>query len=388
MAIPISYNIRNQVVRRTTTIMTALGVGLTVAVLLSVLALVEGLKTAFAATGDPLNILVMRKGSTAELSSNFQRTLYQDLKFKSGIARDSKGEPMASLEMVTILNFASVDAPDGMNITLRGLPPVGIEMRKQLSLVEGRWFETGKREVVVGRSIAKRFPDARLGGKLKFARGEWVVVGVMDGGRGAVNSEIFADLNQASADYNRSEVLSSCLIRATDEVAVQALINDLKADQKLNVEAQTELAYYAAQTISATPIQYLGLFISVVMAVGSCFAAMNTMYAAVARRAKEIGTLRVLGFAQSSILTSFFLESLLLSLLGGALGCLLVVPLNNIETGIGNFVTFSEIAFSFRVTPEIMAMGMGFALVLGALGGLFPARNAARNEILTALREV
>jgi putative ABC transport system permease protein len=388
MAIPLSYNIRNLVVRRTTTVMTALGVGLTVAVLLSVLALVEGLKTAFAASGDPLNILVMRKGSTAELSSNFTRAMYQDLKFKPGIARDAKGEPMASLEMVTILNLASVDAPDGMNITLRGLPPVGIAMREQVKLLEGRWFDTGKREVVVGKSIAKRFPDARLGGKLKFARGEWDVVGVMDGGRSAVNSEIFADLNQASADYNRSEVVSSCLIRAVDEVAVQALENDLNADAKLNVDAQTELAYYAAQTVSAAPIQFLGLFVSVVMAVGSCFAAMNTMYAAVARRAKEIGTLRVLGFARSSILMSFFLESVLLSLLGGALGCLLVLPLNNIETGIGNFVTFSEIAFSFRVTPAIMAMGMGFALVLGALGGLFPARNAARKEILTALREV
>ena len=388
MAIPLSYNIRNLVVRRTTTVMTALGVGLTVAVLLSVLALVEGLKTAFEASGDPLNILVMRKGSTAELSSNFTRAMYQDLKFKPGIARDAKGEPMASLEMVTILNLASVDAPDGMNITLRGLPPVGIAMREQVKLLEGRWFDTGKREVVVGKSIAKRFPDARLGGKLKFARGEWDVVGVMDGGRSAVNSEIFADLNQASADYNRSEVVSSCLIRAVDEVAVQALENDLNADAKLNVDAQTELAYYAAQTVSAAPIQFLGLFVSVVMAVGSCFAAMNTMYAAVARRAKEIGTLRVLGFARSSILASFFLESVLLSLLGGALGCLLVLPLNNIETGIGNFVTFSEIAFSFRVTPAIMAMGMGFALVLGALGGLFPARNAARKEILTALREV
>ena len=388
MAIPISYNIRNLVVRRTTTLMTALGVGLTVAVLLSVLALVQGLQTAFQSSGDPLNVLVMRKGSTAELSSNFARTAYQDLKFKAGIQRDAKGEPMASLEMVTILNLASVDAPDGMNITLRGLPPVGIAMRKQVKLMEGRWFDTGKREIVVGKSIAKRFPDARIGRKLKFARGEWEVVGVMDGGRSAVNSEIFADLNQASADYNRSEVLSSSLIRATDEVAVQALVNDLNADIKLNVDAQTELAYYAAQTVSAAPIQFLGLFVSVIMAVGSCFAAMNTMYAAVARRAKEIGTLRVLGFARSSILTSFFIESMLLSLLGGALGCLLVLPLNNIETGIGNFVTFSEIAFSFQITPAIMAIGMSFALVLGALGGVFPARSAARKEILTALREV
>jgi putative ABC transport system permease protein len=388
MAIPITYNLRNLIVRRTTTIMTALGVGLTVAVLLSVLALVQGLQTAFEASGDPLNILVVRKGSTAELSSNFTRTMFQDLKFKAGIQRDAKNEPMASLEMVTILNLESVDAPQGMNITLRGLPPVGIAMRKQVSLVEGRWFETGKREIVVGKSIAKRFPDARMGKKLRFARGEWEVVGIMDGGRSAVNSEIFADLNQASADYNRSDVVSSTLIRATDEVAAQALINDLNADQKLNVSAQSELSYYAAQTVSAAPVQFLGIFISIVMAVGSCFAAMNTMYAAVARRAKEIGTLRVLGFARSSILFSFFLEGLLLSLLGGLAGCLLVLPLNNIETGIGNFITFSEISFSFQVTPAIMAIGLGFSLFLGAIGGVFPARNAANKEILNALRDV
>lgn len=388
MAIPLSYNIRNLIVRRTTTIMTALGVGLTVAVLLSVLALVQGLQTAFESSGDPLSVLILRKGSNSELSSNFTRTMFQDLKFKPGIRRDEKNEPMASLEMVTILNLASVDVPDGMNITLRGLPPVGVKLREQVKLIEGRWFDTGKREVVVGKSIAKRFPDARLGGKLKFARGEWQVVGVMDGGRSAVNSEIFVDLNQASSDYNRSDVVSSALIRATDEVAVQALINDLNSDQKLNVTAQTEKEYYAAQTVSAAPIQFLGLFVSVIMAIGSCFAAMNTMYAAVARRAKEIGTLRVLGFARSSILTSFFFESVVLSLIGGVLGCVLVLPLNNIETGIGNFVTFSEIAFNFQVTPAIMAIGMGFALVLGALGGVFPARNAARKEILTALREV
>jgi putative ABC transport system permease protein len=388
MAIPLTYNIRNLIVRRTTTIMTALGVGLTVAVLLSVLALVQGLQSAFEASGDPLNILVVRNGSTSELSSNFTRTMYQDLKFKAGIQRDARNEPMASLEMVTIINLESTEAPTGMNITLRGLPPVGIAMRKQVSLTEGRWFETGKREIVVGKSIAKRFPDARMGKKLRFARGEWEVVGIMDGGRSAVNSEIFADLNQASADYNRSEVVSSTLIRATDEVAVQALINDLNADQKLNVSAQSEMSYYAAQTVSAAPVQFLGIFISIVMAVGSCFAAMNTMYAAVARRAKEIGTLRVLGFARSSILFSFFLESLLLSALGGLVGCLLVLPLNNIETGIGNFVTFSEIAFNFQVTPAIMAIGLGFSLFLGAIGGVFPARNAANKEILNALRDV
>jgi len=387
MAVPISYNIRNLVVRKTTTLMTALGIALTVAVLLSVLALVQGLQTAFEASGDPLNILVMRDGATAELNSIFSREMYQNTKFKPGIARDSKGEPMVSLEMVQVINLPRVDAPDGMNVTIRGVLPVGIEMRKGLKLAAGRWFETGKREVVVGKSIAERFPDAKLGGKLKFARGEWDVVGVMDGGRSAVNSEIWADLNQASSDYNRPDTLSSALVRATDEASAQALLNSFQADQKLKVKALNEKAYFESQTASAAPLQFLGVFISIVMAVGSCFAAMNTMYAAVARRAKEIGTLRVLGFSRASVLTSFFLESLLLALVGGALGCLLVLPLNNISTGIGNFVTFSEISFNFAITPAIMAIGMGFALLLGALGGLFPASSAARKEILAALRE-
>lgn len=389
MAIPLSYNIRNLVVRRTTTLMTALGVGLTVAVLLSVLAMVQGLKTAFESSGDPLNILVMRKGSTAELNSGFARATYQELKFKPGIARNAQGEPQVSLEMVQILNLPRVDSPEGMNVTIRGLSPEGPSMRQQVKLQSGRWFQTGRREIVVGKGIAERFPDAQLGKKLNFARGEWEVVGVMDGGRAAgVNSEIWADLNQAASDYNRSETLSSALVRAADAVSAQALINDLNGDQKLNVKAVSEKEYFDAQTVSAAPLQALGLFVSIIMAVGSCFAAMNTMYAAVARRAKEIGTLRVLGFSRLSILTSFFLESLVLSLLGGLFGCLLVLPLNNLSTGIGSFVTFSEISFNFSVTPVIMAIGLTFALILGAVGGLFPARNAARKEILTALREV
>jgi putative ABC transport system permease protein len=387
MAVPISYNIRNLIVRRTTTIMTALGIALTVAVLLSVLALVQGLRTAFTTSAHPLNILVMRKGSTAELNSNFTRAMFQDVKLKPEIARSSQGEPMISLEMVQIVNLPRVDAPEGANVTIRGVLPVAAEIRPDLKLATGRWFETGKREIVVGKSIAERFPDAQLGRKLKFARGEWEIVGVMDAGRSAVNSEIWGDVNQLSADYNRSEVLSSALIRAEDPVTMQALINDLEADPKLNVLAKSEKAYFEAQTVSSLPVQFLGMFVSVIMAVGSCFAAMNTMYAAVARRGREIGTLRVLGFSRFSILTSFLAESLLLALLGGLLGCLLVLPLNNITTGIGNFVTFSEITFNFSVTPTIMAIGLVFALILGALGGLFPARNAARKEILNALRE-
>ena|ERR1035441_8165371 len=387
MAIPVSYNLRNLVVRKTTTVITALGIALTVAVLLAVLALVNGLRTAFQSSGDPLQILVMRKGATAELSSAVTREVFQDLKSMAGIAREGD-EPRASLEMVTVINLPSVDSPTGMNVTLRGILPVGIKMRDDLKLQDGRWFQAGQREVVVGKSIAKRYPGAHMGNKLRFGRGEWEVVGVMDGGQSAVNSEIFGDLNQISSDFNRADGLSSVLLRATDAATVPALINSLNDDRRLGVLAQTEKSYYEAQTNSGALLQYLGVFISIIMAVGSSFAAMNTMYAAVARRATEIGTLRVLGFSKNSIMLSFLMESLLLSGLGGLVGCLLVLPLNNITTGIGSFVTFSEIAFNFRVSPEIMLIGVGFALVMGAIGGLFPARMAARKEILVALREI
>ena len=387
MAIPLTYNFRNLVVRKTTTVMTALGIALTVAVLLSVLALLSGLRTAFASTGDPLQVLVMRKGATAELNSGVTRDVFQDIKFKPGITRDSSGQPMASLEMVTVINLPSVDSPQGMNVTLRGLLPVGVQMRG-LKIVEGRWFQTGQREVVVGKSIARRYPDARLHHQLRFGKGLWEVVGVMDGGESAVNSEIFGDLGQVSSDFNRQDGLSSVLVQAADSSVVPALINSMNDDQKLNVTAQTERSYYDAQTSSGAPLQFLGVFVSVIMAVGSSFAAMNTMYAAVARRSQEIGTLRVLGFSRGSILLSFLAESLLLSVLGGLLGCVLVLPLNNVSTGIGNFVTFSEIAFNFRVTPQIMLDGILFAMFMGAVGGLFPARMAARKEILTALREI
>jgi putative ABC transport system permease protein len=329
----------------------------------------------------------MRKGATAELSSAITREVFQDLKSMAGIARDGD-EPRASLEMVTVINLPSVDSPTGMNVTLRGILPVGIQMRDDLKLQDGRWFQAGQREVVVGKSIAKRYPGAHMGNKLRFGRGEWEVVGVMDGGQSAVNSEIFGDLNQISSDFNRADGLSSVLIRATDAATVPALVNSLNDDRRLAVLAQTEKAYYESQTNSGALLQFLGVFIAIIMAVGSSFAAMNTMYAAVARRATEIGTLRVLGFSKSSILLSFLMESLLLSVLGGLVGCLLVLPLNNITTGIGSFVTFSEIAFNFRVSPEIMLIGIAFAIVMGAVGGLFPARMAARKEILVALREI
>ena len=387
MAIPVAYNLRNLVVRKTTTIMTALGVALTVAVLLAVLALVNGLRATLASSGDPLQIVVMRKGSESEVVSNFTRTQFQDLKFKPGVATGANGQPLASLEVVTVINLSSTDTGEGTNMTVRGLQPSGIELRRGVKLASGRWFQDGKRELVAGKTAADRYPEVQIGRKIRFGRGDWEIVGVMDAGHGAQASEIWGDLNQVASDLQRLEVVSSALVRATDPVTAKALANDINNDQRLNMNAVSEEDYYAQQTASAAPIEYIGIFVAVIMAVGSAFAAMNTMYAAVARRAREIGTLRVLGFSKGSILFSFFLESVLLSALGGVLGCLLVLPLNGITTGIGNS-NFSETAFNFHVSPEIMMVGIAFAVILGAAGGLFPASNAARKEILTALREV
>jgi putative ABC transport system permease protein len=388
MAIPLSYNLRNLAVRRTTTLLTALGIGLTVAVLLAALALVEGLRSAFQSSGSLRNILVLRKGASAELGSVMTREIFETMRFHAGVAHAADGDqPMASLEIVTTVNLPSVDRPAGSSVTLRGLLPVGLEMRN-LKLQAGRWFQAGQREIVVGKSVAQRFPGAHPGGRLSLGKGEWEVVGVMDAGRSAVNSELFGDLNQVSSDFNRSDFLSSVLLRAVDVPSVPALVNVLNDDPRLNVFAQTERAYYDRQSVSGQPLLNLGILVSITMAVGSSFAAMNTMYAAVTRRAPEIGTLRVLGFSRDSILVSFLIESVLLAGLGGVIGCILALPLNFVTSAVGNSITLSETAFRFRVSPSILLAGIVFALLMGAIGGLLPARMAANKEILTALREI
>jgi putative ABC transport system permease protein len=385
MAIPIAYNLRNLVVRKTTTIMTALGIALTVATLLAILALVNGLRVTLSASGDPLRIVVLRQGADSELVSNFLRSQFQDLKFKQGIAAGADGPPLASLEVVTIANLGVADSSD-INVNVRALLPVGRELRPNVHVVSGRWYRAGQREVVAGKMLALQHESAHIGKKIHLGRGEWLIVGVMDGGGGATDSEVWGDLNQISADLQRIETLSSTTVKATDAVTAKALINDINNDQRLNMTAVSEKEYYGRQTDSGLPIRDVGIFVAIIMAVGSSFAAMNTMYAAVARRSREIGTLRVLGFSPGSIMLSFFLESVLLSLLGGILGCLLALVLNGYSTQVG--ANFATMAFAFHVTPSIMAVGLAFAVILGAVGGLLPARMAARKEILTALRAV
>jgi putative ABC transport system permease protein len=385
MAIPLTYNLRNLIVRRTTTVMTALGMTLTVAVLISALALVDGLRSAFRSSGDPLNVLVLRKGSSSELSSAMNEEAYRDMLFKPGVAQKG-GNPMASLELITVVTVPKPGSVNGQSVTLRGLLPIGIELRP-VKLKAGRWFQVGQRQLVVGSAVARRCRGAQVGDWLRIGSSEWQVVGVMDAGASAVNSEIFADLNVVSNYFNRRDQLSSVLLRATDQGSLPQLVESLNNDQRLNVNAQTEKSYYAAQAASGAPLEHLGVLLALIMSIGSAFAAMNTLYADVSRRSREIGTLRVLGFSRRSILFSFLIESLLLAGLGGVLACLLVLPLNFVTTAIGNFSTMSETAFRFHVGPVVITIGIVFALLMGGVGGLFPARTAAGKEILMALRE-
>ena len=385
MLIPITYNVRNLLVRKTTTIMTALGVALTVAVMLGVGTLVEGLRTSLVAGGDPLHLIVMRQGSTAELVSIVSKEDFDVIKFSPGIAKRD-GEPMASHEVVSVVNLPlRGDASSEANISVRGLSPMGIKLRHDVELLEGRWFTPGKREMVVGRGVKGKRAGTDIGDTIFYGRGDWDVVGVFSAGQSSFNSEIWVDANLAGADLGRGSSLSSVLVRAEDSAAAAALQNLVADDQRLGLEAERESEYYAKQMVSADPIRYLGMFVAVIMAIGSCFAAMNTMFAAVANRAHEIGVLRLLGFSRTSVLSSFVLESLLLSILGGLLGCVLVLPLNGLEGRIGNFVTFSETTFQFRLTLDYVVGGLLFAATMGIMGGLLPAWLAARRQVLRSL---
>ena len=386
MKIPLRYSWRNLVVRKTTTIMTIVSISMTVAVLVGSLALVDGLRNAFANSGKSLQLLALRKGSTSELASSMTPEAFAALRTLPGIAKDAGGEALASMEMVTVINIPTPESARGINITVRGLSRIGTGMR-EVSLTEGRWFSAGQREIVVGKSIATRFPGARLGQHLTFGRGGWQVVGIMDGGPSALNSEIWGDVNQMSADYNRQASLNSILVRVNSREAMEQVQKAIVQDRNLNLGAIPEKEYYAKQTSAGMMLEFAGIFIALIMAVGSSFAAMNTMYAAVARRSREIGMLKTLGFSRFNIMLAFMCESLLLALLAGLVGWSASLPLNFVTTGIGNFATFSEIEFHFHVGLSTFIVGMIFALVLGLAGGLLPARAGAKKEILAALQE-
>jgi len=386
MAIPLSYNIRNLKLRKGLTIMTALGIALTVTTAVFLMALLAGLDKAFMTSGDSLNVLVMRKGSTAELSGGFDAALFPTLRTLPGIAKDAQGEPLASGEWVVVVVLPRKDGTGDVNVSVRGLMPAGLELRHNAKLIEGRWFSPGQREVVVGRNIHNRFSGANVGDTLDFAKGQWKVVGVFDSGGTAYDSEIWGDVNQVAVDFDRQGGYASAYLRATDPVAADALKHRVSDDQRLKLEGSLETEYYEKQTSSGGAIKFIGTVVAIIMAIGSSFAAMNTMYAAVAYRSREIATLRIIGFSKPSILTSFVIEALLLSLLGAMVGIVLILPFNGMTTGIGNSLTFSETVFSLQLTWRVMITAVVFALVMGLLGGFAPAWQAARQDILTSLR--
>jgi putative ABC transport system permease protein len=387
MAIPIRYNIRNLKLRKGLTIMTSLGIALTVTTAIFLMALLAGLDRAFVTSGDAQNVLVMRKGSQAELSGGFDASLFPTLKTLPGIAKDSHGEPMASGEWVVVIVLPRADGTGEVNVTVRGMMPDGLELRPKVKIIEGRWFNQGQREVVVSESIKKRFAHANIGDTLQFGKGPWTVVGVFDAGGSAYESEIWGDVNQMASDFDRQGGFASAYLRATDPVSADALKHRVSDDQRLKLEGMLETEYYAKQTSSGAPIKYIGWVVAIIMAIGSSFAAMNTMYAAVAYRSREIATLRVIGFSRPSILTSFVFESVLLSLLGAAVGIVLMLPFNGMTTGTSNAVTFSEIVFSLRMTPAVVGVAIAFAIIMGLFGGMAPAWHAARRDILGALRD-
>lgn len=389
MAIPISYNVRNLKLRKGLTIMTALGIALTVTTAVFIMALLAGLNRAFVSTGDPLNVLVLRKGSQAELSGGFDASLFPTLKTLPGVAKDIHGEPMASGEWVVAIVLPRRDGTGEVNVVVRGMMQDGLEMRQlgnRIKLVEGRWFRPGQREVVVSSSIHKRFAHAGVGDTMQFGKGPWTVVGIFDAGGSAYESEVWGDVNQMASDFDRQGGFSSAYLRATDAVSADALKNRVSDDQRLRLEGMLETEYYAKQTRSGAPIKYVGFLVAIIMAIGSSFAAMNTMYAAVAYRGREIATLRVIGFSRPAILTSFVLESLMLSLLGAVIGIILMLPFNGMTTGTSNQVTFSEVVFSLRMTPLVVVSAIIFGMVMGLFGGMAPAWHAARQNILNALR--
>lgn len=387
MAIPLAYNIRNLRLRLGATAMTALGIALTVAVAVFIMALLAGLKKAFVSSGDPLNVLVIRKAAQTELQSGVDRDSYQTIRYLPGVARDKSGEPLASGEVVVVIVLPRRDNTGETNVTVRGMSPIGFELRPNIRLIEGRWFNTGQREIVVSRSINDRFRNAALGDELFFGKGKWKVVGVFDAGETAASSEIWADVNQMASDFERNAAFSSVLVHASDAIAAQALKNRMNDDQRLMLDAFLEPDYYAEQTRSGAPIQFVGTVVAFVMAIGSCFAAMNTMYAAVAYRSREIATLRILGFSRPSIIASFVIESVLLALLGAALGLVLMMPFNGMTTGTANAMTFSETVFAIRITVSVLITAILFAVTMGLLGGIAPAWHASRGEILAALRD-
>ena len=386
MAVPLAYIARNLVARRLTTALTAGGMALVVYVFATVLMLSAGLEKTLVATGQDDNVVVIRRSAQTEVQSGIARLQAGIVESLPEIALSSDGRPMVSKEPVVLINLPKRATGKPANVVIRGVTPIGLELRPQVKLVEGRMFRPGTAEVLAGRSIADGFQGAGLGETLRFASRDWTVVGVFDAGHTAFDSEIWGDAEQMLQAFRRSGY-SSMLFRLSDPASFDAVKTTIENDPRLTLEAKRERRFYAEQSEALSRfISYLGTGISVIFSIGAVIGAAITMYASVASRTAEIGTLRALGFSRTAILVAFLGEALLLGLLGGIVGLIGASVMQAMSISTTNFQTFAEIAFSFTLTPGIVVASLIFALAMGFIGGFLPAARAARMKIVDALR--
>jgi len=386
MAVPVGYIARNLVARRLTTALTAGGMALVVYVFATVLMLSAGLEKTLVATGQDDNVVVIRRSSQTEVQSGIARPQAGVVESLPQIALASDGRPLISKEPVVLINLPKRGSGKPANVVIRGVTPAGLTLRPQVKLVEGRMFRPGTAEVIAGRSIADGFQGAGLGETLRFASRDWTIVGVFDAGHTAFDSEIWGDAEQMLQAFRRTGY-SSLLFRLNDSDDFDAVKSAIENDPRLTLEAKRERRFYAEQSEALSRfIRYLGTSISIIFSIGAVIGAAITMYASVASRTGEIGTLRALGFSRAAILTAFLGEALLLGLLGGVAGLVAASAMQALSISTTNFQTFAEIAFSFTLTPGIVIASLIFALAMGFIGGFLPAARAAKMKIVDALR--
>ena len=389
MAIPLIYNVRSVRARWTSTIVAVLGIAGTVGVFIAMLSLAHGFKATLVASGSADNALVMRAGSPTEMMGGVTLDSVKVIKDAPGIARDANG-PLVTQEVVGVIPVPLISTGTDANVQVRGVSPNVLEIRKFTKVVQGRMFAPGVSELIVGRNATKTYAGLTLNNVVNFAGGRWTVVGVFDAGGSAFDSEVWCDSHILNEIMKRPPtVFQSVTVHLQSPDSFQTLKDSLTTDPRLNVDVIREVDYYAKQSRTMTTlITVLGGLVAAIMAIGAVFGALNTMYSAVSERGREIATMRAVGFAGSAVVFSFLIEALLIAFIGGVLGCIAVLPLNGFTTSTMNFQTFSNLAFAFKITPQLLLQGVLFALVMGVVGGLLPAIRAASLPVATALRSL
>ena len=386
MKIPFSYIFRNLWTRKLTTLLTSGGMALVVFVFAAVLMLDAGLKKTLVSTGSFENAILLRQSAQTEIQSSVTRDQASLIETIPDVARGTDGAPLVSKEVLVLTQIAKKGGGKAGNVVVRGLPAMGIKLRPQVHMIDGRMFRPGTSEIIVGRGIAESFDGTDLGSKQRFAGREWTVVGVFDAGKSGFDSEMWGDVEQMMQAFRRV-TYSSAIARLEDRSAFDGFKGRISADQRLILDVKQEPLFYEEQSKQlSTFISILGITLSVIFSIGAMIGAMITMYAAVSNRTGEIGTLRALGFRRSSILAAFLIESVLLSLVGGAVGLALASGLQAFTITTMNWQSFSQLAFGFHLTPAIVMLTIGFSVVMGFVGGFLPSVRAARLEIVDSLR--